>query len=362
MKPDEINGSGTQRELAAPLKATRRGRRVGPLVARRLLFIPLALFGVITISFLLVSLMPGDPALSILGTTASAQEVADLRSKLGLDLPMPSRYGTYVLQVLSGDLGNSFFTGQPILGEIVKYMPASIELVVMALIVAFFLGVPLGAIAAYYRGRGADRVVRTGMAGLQAVPEFLAGLLLIFFFFYLLKLAPAPTGRLGIIDLPPPSRTGFLLVDSILAGNWKILGTALQRSFLPVATLALTAIPMFAKVTRTTTSAALASKQVAFARACGLPEWRVLYYALLQARTAVLTYTAMLFGAMVGGSAIVETLFSWQGLGQWGLDAIIKLDIPAIQGFVIAMGLFTLLVYLVLDLVVVMLDPRIKND
>jgi len=343
-------------------KSAHRGRGVGKMLVRRLAFIPLALFGVITISFLLVSIMPGDPALAILGSTASEREVETVRTQLGLDRPLHERYVVYVGDVFRGDFGRSFFTGQDIGGEILKYFPASVELVVMALAIASIVGISIGAAAGYYRGGLPDKASRVAITVLQAVPEFLIGLLLIFFAFYLWRLAPSPLGRLGIMDVYPPVVTRFLLIDLIIEGDWKTLSSALHRSVLPVLTLALGAIPLFAKITRTTVGAAMGSKQVQYARACGLPEWRVVQYALLQARTPILTYTAMLFGAMVGGSAIIETMFSWQGLGQWGLNAIITLDIPAIQGFVIVTGLFTMVAYLVLDLLVVMLDPRIKHD
>lgn len=354
---------------AAPVAEDKRkparrtsGRGIWGIVLRRLAFIPLAMFAVITISFMLVSIMPGDPALAILGSTATEQEVATVRSQLGLDRPLAERYVDYVANVLHGDFGRSFFTGQNIGDEILKYFPASVELVVMSLLLSATIGIPLGAMAGYFRERAPDRATRGLIAGLQAIPEFLIGLLLIFFLFYVLRVAPSPLGRLGITDIYPKPVTNFLLPDLAIAGDWKTLGTALHRSMLPVLTLALGAVPMFVKITRTTVGAAMGSKQVQFARACGLQEWRVLQYALYQARTPILTYTAMLFGAMVGGSAIIETMFSWQGLGQWGLNAIIALDIPAIQGFVIVTGLFTMLVYLALDLIVAALDPRIKHD
>lgn len=362
-RPTALSATGeAQPDDGVAARPARHGRGVVRMLLNRLAFIPLALFGVITISFLLVSIMPGDPALAILGTTASEREVATVRAELGLDRPLVERYVAYVGDVLQGDFGRSFFTGQDIGGEILKYFPASIELVVMALAIAAIVGISIGTAAGYYRGGLTDKASRVAITGLQAIPEFLIGLLLIFFMFYLWRLAPSPLGRLGIMDPYPPVVTRFLLIDLILAGDWKTLGSALHRSMLPVLTLALGAIPLFAKITRTTVGAAMGSKQVQYARACGLPEWRVVHYALLQARTPILTYTAMLFGAMVGGSAIIETMFSWQGLGQWGLAAIIALDIPAIQGFVIVTGLFTMVVYLVLDLLVLVLDPRIKHD
>ena len=339
-----------------------RGRVLFAMIAGRLVFIPLALLAIVTLSFLLVSLIPGDPALAILGSSATQDEVAKIHAQLLLDRPLAERYVLYLASVLQGDLGTSFFSGASIRAEIGKHLPASIELVAMALTLGAVLGIAIGAVAGYWRGTGIDRTARTAVTGLQAIPEFLIGLLLIFTLFYLWRIAPPPLGRLGILDRPPPAVTGFLLVDLIIAGNWKTLGVTLHRSMLPVLTLALGVIPMFAKITRSSVAVTLGSKGTQFARACGLSEWRIVHYALLQARTPILTYTAMLFGAMVGGSAIVETMFSWAGLGQWGLKAILQLDVPAIQGFVIATGLLTMVVYLLLDIAVILLDPRVKHD
>lgn len=346
-------------------RAHARSKRLrGPWVTilKRLLIIPPTLFFITTVAFLLVEIMPGDPALVILGNGASEAELIRIRSELGLDLPMGERYVNYLGGLLRGDLGTSFFTGQPVLADILKFLPASIELVVLSLILAGIIGTTMGALSGYFRGRLPDRVTRVIITSLQAIPDFLIGLMLIFFIFYLWRLAPSPTGRLGIIDTYPPTVTGFLLVDLALAGDWKTFGTALHRSLLPVLTLALGSMAYFAKIARTTVGAAMWSRQVQFARACGLPEWRVLQYALLASRTSILTYTAILFGAMVGGSSIIETMFAWQGLGQWGLSSILALDIPAIQGFVIVTGLITMTVYLALDLLVVALDPRIQHD
>lgn len=362
---DEGASTGLAVTAISPPQAALSGRRRRTflkVLLKRLAFIPLAMVGVVTISFLLVSLMPGDPALAILGSTATEREAEIVRTQLGLDQPLLQRYASYVGDVLQSDLGKSFFTGQKITDEIATYFPASVELVAMSLVMGGTAGVAIGALAGYYRGQAPDTASRIVIAGFQAVPEFLIALLLIFFMFFLWRVAPSPLGRLGIMDIYPPSVTGFLLVDLALAGDWKTFISAVHRSMLPVLTLALGALPLFAKITRTTVGAAMGSKQIQFARACGLSEWRVVQYALLQARTPILTYTAMLFGAMVGGSAIIETIFSWNGLGQWGLNAIITLDLPAIQGFVIVTGLFTMFVYLALDLLVAALDPRISHD
>ncbi|MSO65425.1 MAG: ABC transporter permease [Alphaproteobacteria bacterium] len=332
------------------------------IILRRLLIIPASLFFVITLSYLLVELMPGDPALAIAGSTASEREVAIIRSELGLDRPFGERYVDYVGGVLRGDFGRSFFDGQEVRNDIVRYFPASLELMVLSVILAALIGLSLGATAGYFRRRAPDTAARIVITATQAIPEFLIGLLLIFFVFYLWRWAPAPIGRLGLTDTYPPVVTRFLLIDLVLAGDWRGFTSAVHRSVLPVVTLGIGTAAYFAKVARTTIGAAMESRQVQFARACGLSEFKVLQYALLQARTPILTYTAILIGTLVGGASIIETMFSWQGLGQWGLQSIIALDVPAIQGFIIVTGLFTMVVYLVLDLLVALLDPRITHD
>lgn len=350
--------------VAAQQRAAKPSRSGGflRLVARRLLLIPISMFFVITFSYFLVEMMPGDPALAIAGTTASEREVTIIRQQLGLDRPFDERYASFIAGVVQGDFGISFFDGQSVRESIFRFLPASLELMILSLSLAALIGISIGAMAGYFRRRAPDSIARIGITALQAVPEFLIGLLLIFTVFYLWRLAPPPVGRLGLSDSYPDPVTRFLFLDLIIAGDWDGLVSALHRALLPVLTLAIGTAAYFAKVSRTTIGAAMESRQVQFARACGLSEFMVLRYALLQARTPILTYAAILIGTLVGGASIIETMFAWQGLGQWGLASIIALDVPAIQGFIIATGLFSMLVYLALDLLVAALDPRVTHE
>lgn len=349
------------RQQGAPTTPSTR-RRLLWFLLRRLAILPLSLFVVVTASFFLVQLIPGDPALVIAGSFATEAEVAGIRHRLGEDRPLPDRYGTYIARLAHGDLGTSFITGQPVSSQIARYLPASIELVTLAMVFAAAVGVLVGVTAGYFRRRLIDRAARVFITSLQSTPDFLVGLLLIYLFFYVLRLAPAPVGRLGVTDPRPLVRTNFLFVDIALSGNWPLLATAFKHAILPITTLGLVYAAFMAKVARATVGRAMWSHQTQFARACGLAEWKVLWYAFLTARTPVLTYGASLFGVLVGGASIVELLFSWGGFGEWGLRSILTLDIPAIQGFVVVMGLITILVYLILDLLVVALDPRISYE
>lgn len=331
-------------------------------IVKRLVLIPLSLFVVISLAFVLIELMPGDPATTIAGSFASEEELQRIRQELGLDRPFAARYASYIGDVATGDLGTSFYSRRPIGQEIVERLPATLELIALSLAFAGLVGIVIGTVGAYFARRGPDRVARVVITATQSVPDFLLALLLIYFLFFVLRIAPPPIGRMGLGSGAIEHVTGFLLIDTLLAGDLGAFVTALKHLLLPVLALGLVYSAYLAKTARATMAGALSSQQVEFARACGLPERKVIRYAFLQARTPIITYLAILFGALVGGAAIVETIFSWQGVGQWALEAILKLDIPAIQGFIVAAGVVTIVLYLVLDIVVLLLDPRVSYE
>ena len=331
------------------------------LVLSRLGFLVAALFGVVTLSFLLVSITPGDPARLIGGPMASNEQLAAIRTDLGLDDPLWSRYVEYMGNLLQGDLGTSYYSKQPITSEIADRLPATLELVILSVLFAALVGVAFGALAAYHRGRTADKITRLGTGVFQAVPDFFLGLLLIYVVFFLLGLAPAPSGRLAITEASPPEVTGFITIDALLAGQWSTFASALHHLLLPVLTLGLVYAAYFSKTARTTIGKALNSQQAQFARAMGLPERTVVRYAFVEARTTIVTYAGVIFAALLGGEAIVERVFAWNGIGTWALQGIVKLDLPVVQGMVLVAGLLTLLTYTALDIVVGLLDPRISH-
>lgn len=336
--------------------------RVGRFLIKRLLMIPLSLFIVMTLSFGLVELLPGDPALVIAGSFASAEQVELVREELGLGRPLGERYIDYMGSILRGDLGTSFFTGRTVTSEIARRLPGTVELIGLSLLAAAIIGFIVGTVGAYFSRRIPGRLSASAITTFQSTPDFFLALLFIYLFFFLAGIAPAPVGRLGIAGESPAPVTGILTLDGLLIGNLALTRVALQHLFLPVLALGLVYSAYFAKTARATMSDALVSKQVEFARACGLSEWQVIRYAFLQARTPIITYGAILFGALVGGAAIIETIFSWQGVGQWALEAILRLDIPTIQGFIFITGFVTIVVYLLLDLVTLLLDPRVTID
>ncbi len=339
-------------------------KRFMRFLAQRIVLIPVSLFVVITLSFGIIELLPGDPALAILGEFATEESLQQVREELELDETIWVRYAHYLGRVVQGDLGESFFSGREITSEIARFLPNTIELVVVGLIVASVIGTLVGTLGAYFRGGAPDRFARLMITVFQSTPPFLLALLLIYFMFYLWGWAPAPVGRLPltVTGVGGAGGGGWLLFGSLFSGNWSRFVTVLHHMLMPAITLGFVYAAYVGKTTRATMAQALASAQVEFARASGLPERKIIRYAFLQARTPILTYGLILFGALVGGAAIVEIVFSWRGVGEWALRAMLDVDAPAIQGFIIITGIITLTVYLVLDLIVLFLDPRVTYD
>jgi peptide/nickel transport system permease protein len=329
-------------------------------IAARLAIVAVSLLGLITLSFLLVSLIPGDPAKLILGDYATPESIAQVHKELGLDKPLPERYLAYVGQTLQGDLGSSYFTHQPVRHDLLMRVPNTLVLLLPGVILGLALGLTVGSLGAYYRRRLPDRFVGGWITTSQAIPEFVIGLLLIYVFFFALGLAPAPVGMLDAAVVRPENITGSEPLDALLTGQWATLQNIFAHAVLPIVTIGIFLATYFAKTARTGLSQSLRSPPVEFARACGLRERKVFGYALTAVRTSLLTYVVILFGASLGGAAIIEVLFAWPGVGNWSLQGVLKGDVPVIQGFVLVMGVATLLAYVVLDVVVVALDPRAR--
>jgi ABC-type dipeptide/oligopeptide/nickel transport system permease component len=344
-------------------RAARRPRgmtRVGSYALRRLAILPFAIILVATLAFALVNLLPGDPARVIAGDVSSQEQVTQIRAELGLDEPLLERYKTFVSDLAQGSLGTSYYTKTPVATEIRQRLPGTLELTILSVALASLIGISLGIVGAYFSGRLPDRGVRSFIVVAQSIPDFFLGLILIYVLFFLLGVAPAPVGQLGLLDEPPPHVTGSIMVDAALAGQWDTLGSALRHAMLPVITLGIFFSAFLAKITRSVLREAMASDHVEFARACGLSERTAVGYALKSVRVPIITYVGLLLAILSGGAAIVETVFAWNGIGQWAVQAILRLDVPSIQGFVVVVGLIALTVYLVTDLIVLAVDPRVK--
>ena len=334
----------------------------GRHILTRLISLPFIALALCTVAFALVNLIPSDPARGIAGPQAGPAQIAAINHRLGLDKPVMTRYVDYLRGLTHGSLGNSYFTGRPVLTEFRERVASSLVLIVPALVLGWLLGITIGVAAAYFDGRRRGRALRLLISALQSVPDFLIGVLLIFVLFYLLRIAPAPVGQLDIRLPPPPDHTGAAVIDGLLSGQSAVISNAVSHMILPVVTLALAMSAAFAKNTRALVADALRGPAAEFQRACGLSEAHTVRSAFRLSRTPLLTYGGIIFAGLLGGTAIVETLFAWNGLGQWALSSIIKLDLPVIQGFVLIVGFATLVIYLLLEVVVIALDPRLSLE
>lgn len=330
-------------------------------IISRLLIAALLLCGLITLSFGLVSLLPGDPAVALLGEYATPADVARIHAELGLDLPFWDRYLGYMSRTLSGDLGHSLFTGSSVSSEILTRLPNTLVYLVPGLVLALIIGMASGTFAAYRYRRFADKAFTFWISILMAMPEFVLALVLLFVFYQQLRIAPAPIGMLSSAQITPPHVTGSIPVDAIIAGQWGTFSSILGRAVLPIVTMGLFFAAPFGKTVRSGLLQVLQSPQIEFARACGLRPAQVFRYALSDIRGSLMTYLVLLFAASLSGAAIVESVFSWPGVGGWSLDGVLKGDVPVIQGFVLIMGSTSLLGYVILDALITLLDPRTRS-
>lgn len=356
----QTSGEGETLEAVPVIRTTRGGNpaSVWRYILRRLALIPIGLFLIATGTFALTAFTPSDPARAILGQTAPEPAVAALRHKLGLDRSIPRQYLHYLNHLLHGNLGTSYYQNDAVSHEIRTRLTSSLELIVISIALGLVLGVVVGALGAYFRGTSLDRGTRALVALGQAVPEFVIGLIASYFLFYKLHWLPPPGGQLGITDEPARTVTGAAFVDAVMAGNWSTASAAAIHLILPVLTITVAVAVIFAKTTRTVQAESMDSAYTEFARACGLKERTAVWQAFRTTLPPTLTYLALVVAGSIGGVAIVETLFSWNGVGAWAVTAMLKRDLPEVQAFVLLSGAITFLTYIASDLAIRLIDPR----
>lgn len=330
-------------------------------VGRRLIFVAPQLLGILFISFALIKMIPGDPAVLMLGPNASQQALAMLRTDLGLDKPFLEQFGIYVWRVLHGDLGMSWQTTKPVLDDLMERFPATLELVTLGMALAIAIGLPLGVVAAA-RKRGIIRRV-ADYYGLLAgsIPDFWLALMLVFVFYSILQIAPAPMGRIGFDVLPPNAVTGSMIIDSLLARDIVALISSLKHLALPVITLGVINAGPILKITQSTVDRMLASDFISYAEMSGLPRRTVVRQAIRAALPSIITIISVLFSFAIGGVVLVEIVFSWGGAGQYAVQGVLNSDINPVLGFVLFSAILSLVMYLIVDLLYFSLDPRMRN-
>ena len=334
------------------------------ITAKRLLGAVPSLIGVVIVTFLLSHALPGDPAVLFAGPAANAESVAQVRAHLGLDRSLPVQLFAYVRDLAHGDLGQSLTTGQPVLTDLVQRLPASLELTMAAILFAIVVAVPLGILAATRPGSWVDHLCRSTVTVAAAFPTFFVALLLVYVFYYLLRIAPEPLGRLNDVYFEaPPTITGFYLIDAALAGEWATFGGALSQMALPAISLGLFALAPIARITRASMLAALGSDFVRTARACGLSRRKMLLtYAMRNAMLPVINVLGMVFSFVLGANVLIEDVFGWPGVGAYAVKAVIQSDYAAVQGFILMMATVYILLNLIVDLLSMAADPRVRME
>lgn len=331
------------------------------LIAKRLLGAMPNLFGIVLITFLLTRALPGDPAAFFAGGAGSQEAVEQVREKLGLNRTLPEQFWVYVQDLARGDLGQALSTGQPVAQELLSRLPASLELVLASLVFAVGIAVPLGVAAARRPNSWVDHACRLLTTAGVSLPTFFTGLLLAYLFYFVLGWAPSPIGRLDPYLSAPEAVTGFYTLDSLLAGDVKLLLASLGQMALPVLTLGIFVLAPIARMTRASMLSVLSADFVRTARACGLSTGTVLVrYALRNALLPVVTTLGMVFSFLLGMSVIVEKVFAWPGVGSFALEALVASDYAPVQGFVLAMAVLYTALNLVIDLLYVVIDPRVR--
>jgi ABC-type dipeptide/oligopeptide/nickel transport system permease component len=336
----------------------------GLYVLRRLVILLPQLLLISVATFVLIRLLPGDPARLELGPLAPDEGVAALREQLKLDEPLPAQYIAYLDRLFHGDLGRSWVNSSEVTADLGERIPATLELLVLGLALVLIVMVPIGAITSARGGGLATRGLRklTFGYGLMAgaLPDFWLGLLLIFVFSSQLGLTPGPEGRLGIGELPPAEVTGMYSFDALIAGDLALFASAVSHLILPVITLAFVYGAPILKMTNATMSAALRADYTTYAEGFGLPRRTILWYALRNAAPPIIVITGVISGYLLGGAVLIETVFNLNGVGQYAVQAITTADYAPIQAFVLIAAVFTMLVYLVVDLVYFATDPRVR--
>ena len=337
---------------------------------RTLMVIPL-LVGVVFLTFMLVRVGGLDPVGLLAGPTATAEEFDMIRKELGLDQPLWKQFLIYAGNVVQGDLGESWLSNRPVLEDISSRSLISLELLFWGIGLGTLIGVPLGLRAAFNPNGRFDQTTRVMSLLGFSIPTYWLGLVMLFVFFYLLKLgssatipqillrwAPPGMGRISLMVSPPDFITGSYLIDSLLTANWRAAHSAFAHLILPVVCLAIVSAAPIIKQTRAIALEVIASDSVRYARACGLKTKTVRDIVFRNSATPIITFVGTEITGLVGTMSLIEYVFAWGGLGQYGLNAIVRGDFTAVQGYVLTLALFSVLVFLVVDIIIAIIEPR----
>ena len=329
-------------------------------ILRRLGGLLFVMVGVSILTFFLAQVVPVDPAASALGSNAREEQIEAYRQEMGLDKPAVVQYATYISRLLQGDLGNSIRTRRPVIDDLRDYLPATIELALAAMLVTVLVGTPLGILAALKRNSWVDGAARVLALIGGAMPIFYVGLVLLGIFYRQLQWLPGP-GRLDAVLQPPRHITGLFTVDALLTGNWPIFKNAVAHLVLPAITLGLYSTAVLLRMTRSSMLDMLGQDFVRTARAKGLRERIVISrHVFKNALPPILTIVGILFGSLLSGAVLTETIFNWPGIGRYATTSVTTLDYPAVMGVTLVAAIIYPLMNTLVDIGYSLIDPRVR--
>ncbi len=337
----------------------RSGRLIW-FIGKRFLFVIPQLIGVTIVAFFIIRILPGDPVYLLLGQGISPESVEALTQRMGLDQPVYVQYGLFIRNIFRGDLGYSWYTSNPVVVDLVRRLPATLELITYSMLVIVVVMIPLARLTALKGNRIANRIVRGYGLMAGAFPDFWLALILIFVFYVQFRWFPAPIGRLDPAILPPVRITGFYTIDGLLTGRFDVFVSALYHLALPVLSMAIYHGGPILKMSQSTMLRVKNEEYVKFLKDNGINRRTLDSYVFKNSLPPVVTLIGFIYVLMLGGSVLIETIFGWGGIGQYAVQAIAHSDYAPLQAFVLIVAFISLIVYLILDIVYVMIDPRIE--
>ncbi|WP_421758698.1 ABC transporter permease [Devosia sp.] len=331
-------------------------------IAAWLLTVGVTLLGLAALTFFIGRVIPIDPVLKIVGEKATPDVYHRVFLELGLDRPIYEQFWGYLTKILRGDFGTSFATNRPVLTDLLNFFPATLELSTIGLLIGVALGVPMGVASAYWHEKWPDHVIRVvGLIG-YSVPVFWLGLVGLFVFYYLLEWVSGP-GQLDVFFVGTVDRiTGSILIDSALAGEWEIFFNAISHMTLPALLLGYYSLAYISRMTRSVMLDQLSREYVLTARLKGASEFRaVVGHALRNAAIPLVTVIALSYGGLLEGSVLIETIFSWPGIGNYIYSSLFAADMNAVLGGTLLVGVVFVFLNMLSDVLYRTLDPRARR-
>ncbi len=326
------------------------------LTVNRLIWFVPTILGLLIITFTISHIIPADPIAFIAGDNASAEQIAALKEKFGVDKPLPVQLWNYIVGVVQGDFGVSLYTHRPIANDLLSRLPATLELAFVAIILSAAIGIPLGVLAAVNRNSMLDHVLRIVTVSGLAIAAFWLAIL----FQLLFAMEWSVTPLQGRVDgWGPDVHTGFFLIDSLIMADWEIFGDVAHHMILPALTLAFPAMATVMRFTRAGVLDAINSNYVDYQQAMGIPRRVVIWrYVLRNALIGTVTQLGLIFGILIANAVVVEAVFDWPGLGLYAVNSILQSDYSAIMGFTLIMGMVFIIANLLVDITHGAIDPR----